>query len=105
MSWICWNRATGVYVLYQMYGGYPLFDVKLKLHVTDGEVRAYSQSHAEILGAFTGEQQKVLSGLRAVGILAWKNWNRARTSSTSGLVITGRNSTRRREYWPRIGGS
>lgn len=66
------ESGDGVYVLYQMYGGYPLFDVKLKLHVTDGEVRAYSQSHAEILGAFTGEQQKVLSGLRAVGILAEK---------------------------------
>lgn len=66
------ESGDDVYVLHQIYRGYPLFDVKLKLYVSGNEVKSYSQSHAELLGTATDDQQKVLSGLRAVGILAEK---------------------------------
>ena len=58
------------YVLYQMYGDYPMFDVKLELFAQDGMVYAFRQSHAEVMNQHMMREQKVLSGIRAVGILA-----------------------------------
>jgi len=66
------ESGDNFYILHQLHGGFPLFDVKLKLHIEGGVVKSFSQSHAELLGPAAGARQKVLSGLRAVGILAEK---------------------------------
>lgn len=58
------------YVLHQMYGDYPMFDVTLELLAQDGMAHSFRQSHAEVMNQHMMREQKVLSGIRAVGILA-----------------------------------
>jgi regulatory protein YycI of two-component signal transduction system YycFG len=66
------DSANNVYVFHQKQGVYPLFDVKLELLAQGGTISSYRQSHAEIVGVAGQKESKVLSGMRAVGILAEK---------------------------------
>lgn len=64
------NQNT--YVLHQMLNGYPLFDITLELRISGGQVSAYRQQHAELLSGAAHEDQRVLSALQVVSILADK---------------------------------
>ncbi len=60
------------YVLFQMLQGYPIFDMKLELYTRDARVTSYKQLHAEVLTGAQHQEQRVLSALTAVSILADK---------------------------------
>ncbi len=60
------------YVLHQMQGLYPLFDVKLELYVVEDLIRSYQQTHAEVLTGAVVKEQKVLNGYTAIELLVEK---------------------------------
>jgi len=60
------------YMLHQMQGDYPMFDVKLELITVGGQITAYRQIHAELVPSGLQDEQKVLSSLTAVNILVEK---------------------------------
>lgn len=60
----------GLYVLNQMHGDYPMFDVNLELFLTNGEVTGYRQAYANIdNGAESKEEKKVISAYTALRTL------------------------------------
>ena len=63
----------GHYVLNQMYGDYPLFDINLELAINDGHLTAYRQLYVEAdLNAQPNEEKKVIPAYTALRTLADK---------------------------------
>lgn len=61
--------SSEVYVLHQLYNGYPMFEVNLKLLAKHGLIEGYRQSFAGIIQNPEKKEQKVLSGMTAIGSL------------------------------------
>lgn len=62
-----------VYILNQLYGSYPMFDVRLKLYHMNGAIRAYWQSYVEVHPGSVQKEQKVLSAATVIRSLIEKN--------------------------------
>ncbi|MEB3103206.1 two-component system regulatory protein YycI [Ferviditalea candida] len=58
-----------VYMMHQLFNGYPMFEVNLKLLVKHGLIDGYQQSLAQIIQNSQNKEQKVLSGMTAIGSL------------------------------------
>lgn len=71
-----YDRITskdGLFMMNQLYGDYPLFDINLELFVTNGEVTGYRQSYVEVeSGAEGKEEKKVISAHTVLRTLAEK---------------------------------
>ncbi|MFD2615295.1 two-component system regulatory protein YycI [Paenibacillus gansuensis] len=61
------TSGGGVFVLQQMYGGYPLFEMKMKLYHENQKITAFSQSYADKPLGNGEPKQQVLSAYKAVG--------------------------------------
>ncbi|PYI52413.1 two-component system regulatory protein YycI [Paenibacillus flagellatus] len=71
-----YDRITskdGMFMMNQMIGEYPLFDVNLELYVTNGEVTGYRQAFAELdTASESKEERKVISAHTVLRTLAEK---------------------------------
>jgi regulatory protein YycI of two-component signal transduction system YycFG len=52
------TSKDGLYVMNQMRGDYPMFDVNLELFMANGEISAYKQSFVEVETAADGKDEK-----------------------------------------------
>ncbi|MFK7692319.1 two-component system regulatory protein YycI [Paenibacillus sp. HJGM_3] len=52
------SGLDGLYVMNQMHGDYPMFDVNLELYMTNGEISAYKQSFVEVESAPGDEKEE-----------------------------------------------
>ncbi len=62
--------VKGQYVLNQLHGQYPMFEVNLRLFHNEEEVYAYTQSYVRVLPGSGQKDQEVLSAFKAIGNLA-----------------------------------
>lgn len=63
----------GLYVMNQMVGDAPLFDVNLELFLTDGQIEGYRQQYVQVEnGGEDKEEKKVISAYTALRTLADK---------------------------------
>lgn len=71
-----YDRVTskdGLFMMNQLVGEYPLFDINLELFVTNGEVTGYQQSYVEVDAESAGkEEKKVISAYTVLRTLAEK---------------------------------
>lgn len=59
----------GVFVLYRMVDGRPMYDVELKLYYRNQKIEAYSQKRVELSQTDEAKEQTVLPASRAIGPL------------------------------------
>lgn len=71
-----YDRVTsidGIFMMNQLVGEYPLFDVNLELYITNGEVTGYRQSYVDTDTSAEGkEEKKVISAYTVLRTLAEK---------------------------------
>ncbi|GAA3410814.1 two-component system regulatory protein YycI [Paenibacillus hodogayensis] len=71
-----YDRVTskdGLFMMNQLFGEYPLFDVNLELYMTNGEVTGYRQAFVEVdTGSEGKEEKKVISAYTVLRTLAEK---------------------------------
>ncbi|MEF3305326.1 two-component system regulatory protein YycI [Paenibacillus sp. GYB003] len=71
-----YDRVTskdGLFMMNQLVGEYPLFDINLELFVTNGEVNGYRQSYVEVAAESDGkEEKKVISAYTVLRTLTEK---------------------------------
>jgi regulatory protein YycI of two-component signal transduction system YycFG len=60
------SKAGSVYVLYQMYGKVPIFDVKLQLYEENGEITAFRQAYVEVESEEDKKEQKIIPSYMAI---------------------------------------
>ncbi|ANE46054.1 hypothetical protein SY83_06875 [Paenibacillus swuensis] len=58
-----------VFILHQMYGGYPLFEMTLKLYYENQQINAFQQSYAQTPSGAEEKEQPVLPAYTVLGIL------------------------------------
>lgn len=67
------TSKEGSFMMNQLVGDYPLFDVNLELFVTNGEVNGYRQSYVEVeADSDNKEEKKVISAYTVLRTLAEK---------------------------------
>jgi regulatory protein YycI of two-component signal transduction system YycFG len=68
----------GTFVLNQLHGAHPMFEVRLELYYSGGMIGSYSQSYVDVQPGLGQKEQKVLSAITALGSLT-ENYLRAGT--------------------------
>ncbi len=63
-----------VYVLHQTYRDLPMFEVNLKLFVSEGFITGFTQQNADVMAASEQKEQKVLSSVTAISSLVENNY-------------------------------
>ncbi|MVP00732.1 two-component system regulatory protein YycI [Paenibacillus lutrae] len=64
--------TKGMYVLNQVYNGYPMFDVQLKMYENDTLITSYRQTYVEVESGGEDKEQKVIHAYTAVRSLVDK---------------------------------
>ncbi|MBB3110886.1 regulatory protein YycI of two-component signal transduction system YycFG [Paenibacillus phyllosphaerae] len=68
------DGVDGVFVLYRMVEGRPMFDVKLELYYSNQKIVAYKQDQIELMNVEETEKQEVLPATKAAASLIDRNY-------------------------------
>jgi regulatory protein YycI of two-component signal transduction system YycFG len=63
------GSRSGVFVLYRMANGFPIFDIRLELYNSEQKIQAYRQDLIQILESEEGQKQQILPASKAVAHL------------------------------------